>query len=79
MTSIQDRTKINKPNSFEYIGNLTIRQKLLAKDFPYSLCLNIPVMTVVTVNKVQDQYKTPVYNLVKDKTEQATVNDCLTN
>lgn len=44
--------KMKKPNSFEYIGNVTIKKNLLTKDAPYSLCLNIPVMTVVTVNKV---------------------------
>lgn len=36
---------------------------MLARNQPYSLCLNWPVMTVVTVNKVQDIYNTPVYRL----------------
>lgn len=36
---------------------------MLARNQPYSLCLNWPVLTVITVNKVQDMYKTPVYRL----------------
>ena len=36
---------------------------MLARDKPYSLCLNWPVTTVITVNKVQDVYNTPVYRL----------------
>ena len=36
---------------------------MLARNQPYSLCLNWPVMTVITVNKVQDIYNTPVYRL----------------
>jgi hypothetical protein len=54
---------MKKPNSFEYIGNVTIKKFNIDKGMPYSLCLNIPVMTVVTINKVQDLYNTPVYEL----------------
>jgi hypothetical protein len=36
---------------------------MLAKSMPYSICLNWPVVTVITVNKVQDVYNTPIYNL----------------
>ena len=52
-----------QPNKFEYIGNVTIKKRLLIMDKPYSVCLNSPVMTVVTINKVQDVYKTPVYDI----------------
>mmetsp|Transcript_34374 Transcript_34374/g.42456 ORF Transcript_34374/g.42456 Transcript_34374/m.42456 type:complete len:104 (-) Transcript_34374:234-545(-) len=38
---------------------------MLARNQPYSLCLNWPVMTVITVNKVQDIYNTPVYRLAQ--------------
>jgi hypothetical protein len=34
---------------------------MLAKDFPYCLCLNSPVTTVITINRVQTIYHTPVY------------------
>lgn len=50
--AIEEKEKILKPNSFEYIGNATIRKKMLAKDKQYCLCLNLPVMTVITVNKI---------------------------
>ncbi len=30
--AIDDKSKILKPNSFEYIGNMAIKQKLLAKN-----------------------------------------------
>ena len=63
MKGIDDQSKILKPNSFEYSGNLAIKKKLLTRDQPYSLCLNLPVMTVITVNKVQDLYNTPVYKI----------------
>jgi len=36
---------------------------MLARNQPYSICLNWPVLTVITVNKVQDIYNTPVYRL----------------
>jgi hypothetical protein len=36
---------------------------MLAKTMPYSICLNWPVTTVITVNKVQNFYNTPIYNL----------------
>jgi len=44
--------KILKPNTFESAGNQVIKLNMLAKDFPYSLCLNAPSMTVITINKV---------------------------
>ena len=61
--AIEDRQKLLKPNTFEYIGNVTIKKKMLAKDKQYCMCFNLPVMTVITVNKVQDIYSTPVYKL----------------
>lgn len=48
----EEPNKMLKPNTFEFIGNMTIKKKLLTKDQPYSMCFNDPVMTVVTVNKV---------------------------
>jgi hypothetical protein len=39
---------------------------MLAKNFPYSLCLNQPSMTVITINKVQTVYNTPVYDCEED-------------
>lgn len=53
-----------KPNTFESAGNQAIRLNMLAKDLPYSLCMNAPCMTVITINKVQHIYNTPVYNTV---------------
>lgn len=35
---------------------------MLAKDYPYCLCLNAAAMTVITINKVQSTYNTPVYD-----------------
>lgn len=55
--------KIGRPNTFEFEGNKAIKFNMLARSQPYSLALNWPVMTVVTVNKVQDIYDTPVYRL----------------
>ena len=49
---IQPIEKILKPNTFEFAGNQVIRLNMLAKDYPYSLCLNAPSMTVITINKV---------------------------
>lgn len=56
-------TKIARPNTFEFEGNKVVKYNMLARNQPYSLCLNWPVMTVITVNKVQDIYNTPVYRL----------------
>jgi hypothetical protein len=55
---------------------------MLAKNMPYSICLNWPVVTVITVNKVQDIYNTPIYNLkgMKDeetKDSHTPEQDCL--
>ena len=58
---IQPTNKILKPNTFEFEGNKAIKFNMLARSHPYSLCLNVPVTTVITVNRVQDVYKTPVY------------------
>lgn len=58
-----EMNKILKPNSFEYIGNLVVKRKMLAKNQPYAVCLNNPILTLITINKVQDVYKTPVYKL----------------
>ena len=52
MDKIEDKSKMLKPNTFEYIGNVTIKKNLMAKDQQYCMCLNYPVMTVITVNKV---------------------------
>ena len=57
--------KIRRPNHFEFFGNkvLATHLKDLLDEFPGCVCLKEPVLTVVTVNKVQDLYNTPVYNL----------------
>jgi hypothetical protein len=49
---IQPIEKILKPNTFEVAGNQAIKMNMLAKDYPYCLCLNAPVTTVITINRV---------------------------
>ena len=39
---------------------------MLAKDYPYCLCLNAAAITVITINKVQNIYNTPVYDCPQD-------------
>ena len=63
ISKIQPPSKIARPNTFEFEGNKAIKFNMLARNQPYSLCLNWPVMTVITVNKVQDIYNTPVYRI----------------
>lgn len=63
LSKIEPQSQILKPNTFEYAGNKAIKFNMLAKNMPYSICLNWPVLTVITVNKVQDVYNTPIYNL----------------
>ena len=63
IAKIQPPSKILKPNTFEFEGNKAIKLNLLARSHPYSLCLNHPCMTVITVNRVQDIYKNPIYKL----------------
>ena len=63
IAKIQPASKIARPNTFEFEGNKAIKFNMLARNQPYSLCLNWPVLTVITVNKVQDIYNTPVYRL----------------
>ena len=63
VSRIEPQSKIAKPNTFEFEGNKAIKFNMLARNQPYSLCLNWPVMTVITVNKVQQVYNTPVYRL----------------
>lgn len=60
---IEPLSKIARPNTFEFEGNKVVKYNMLARNQPYSLCLNWPVLTVITVNKVQDIYNTPVYRL----------------
>ena len=55
--------KICRPNHFEFFGNKIINEFKIIDDFPCCLCLNFPCLTVVTVNKVQDIYNTPIYLL----------------
>ena len=63
ISKFQSASKILKPNTFEFEGNKAIKLNLLAKSHPYSLCMNRPCMTVITVNRVQDIYKNPIYKL----------------
>ena len=58
--------KILKPNTFEFAGNQAIKMNMLAKDYPYCLCLNAAAVTVITINKVQTIYNTPVYESAQD-------------
>ena len=46
--------------------------------YPYCLCPNEPIMTVVTINKVQNIYKTPVYSLpeVEEQKVLEHLNSC---
>lgn len=55
-----------KPNTFESQGNQAIKMNMLAKDYPYCLCLNAAAITVITINKVQNIYNTPVYDSAMD-------------
>ena len=63
---IQPIEKILKPNTFESAGNQAIKMNMLAKDFAYCLCLNAAAVTVITINKVQNIYNTPVYGCEQD-------------
>ena len=72
---IQPSNKILKPNTFEFEGNKAIKFNMLAKSHPYSLCLNTPVTTVITVNKVQDIYKTPVYKFKSSSMSSSQLNE----
>ncbi len=42
---------------------------MLAKDFPFCLCLNAAAITVITINKVQNTYNTPVYDSAVELSE----------
>ncbi len=70
--SIEDQDKIKKPNQFEFLGNLAIKKNPGLASQALCICLNQPVMTVITVNKVQDVYDTPVYEF-KGQEEEADV------
>jgi len=52
LSKIEPISQILKPNTFEFAGNKAIKFNMLAKNMPYSICLNWPVVTVITVNKV---------------------------
>ena len=54
--------KVLRPNHFEFYGNVVIKSTGLLEKFPECVCLSRPVMTVVTVNKVQEIYDTPVFD-----------------
>ena len=77
LDKIEPENKILKPNTFEFSGNKAIKFNMLAKSHPYSLCLNWPVTTVITVNKVQDIYNTPVYEFKTEETKESCEEDCL--
>jgi len=59
--------KICRPNHFEFFGNKIVVEFKIADEFPCCLSLNFPCLTVVTVNKVQEIYSTPVYQLKLEK------------
>lgn len=67
--------KILKPNTFEFQGNQAIKMNMLAKDYPYCLCLNAASVTVITINKVQNTYNTPVYDSAVELSELNTYID----
>jgi hypothetical protein len=69
IAKITPQDKILKPNTFEFQGNQVIKMNMLAKDFPYCLCLNAASITVLTINKVQSIYNTPVYDSAQDLNE----------
>lgn len=73
--AIEEKVKMLKPNSFEYIGNATIKKKMIAKDQQFCMCMNLPVMTVVTVNKVQDVYVTPIYEFKSSEETKSTESE----
>lgn len=50
---------------------------MLAKDFPYCLCLNEPSMTVITINRVQEIYSTPVYETNAEAADLESLNKYL--
>jgi hypothetical protein len=84
LTKIEPISQILKPNTFEFAGNKAIKFNMLAKNMPYSICLNWPVVTVITINKVHDVDKTPIYNLIgfsdpNEETKDSTTpeEDCL--
>lgn len=52
---------------------------MLAKDYPYCLCLNAASLTVITINKVQSIYNTPVYDSAQDLNELNAYIDSNTN
>jgi hypothetical protein len=70
MDAIEDKEKIRKPNTFEYAGNLAMKKSGLEKNQKLCLCLNKPAMTVITVNKVQEVYDTPVYDFKPSSDEE---------
>lgn len=37
-------------NGLMAAGNQTIRMNMLAKDYPYSLCMNMPTIAVINLN-----------------------------
>lgn len=52
VANIEEKEKIKKPNTFEFVGNKAIKLKNLASKHKFCICLNSPTMTVITVNKV---------------------------
>jgi hypothetical protein len=52
VAKISDQSKILKPNTFESAGNIARKTFKLDSTQPCSLCLNFPVTTVITINKV---------------------------
>ncbi|EGC29105.1 hypothetical protein DICPUDRAFT_159362 [Dictyostelium purpureum] len=56
------RNGINHPNRLEFNGNRAIIQKQCYQNKPYCLCPTTPIMSVVTINRVQDVYDNPIYD-----------------
>lgn len=71
------KEKVKKPNSFEYVGNKVIKERGIADGVTRCICLNRPVMTVITVNKVQDVYETPVYGFKPEDGQEGDEDQCL--
>mmetsp|Transcript_25090 Transcript_25090/g.60352 ORF Transcript_25090/g.60352 Transcript_25090/m.60352 type:complete len:376 (+) Transcript_25090:131-1258(+) len=73
------RLAFGHPNHFEVNGNIAISSAKLDEKRPYSACPKHGLSSVITINRVQDIYKNPIYipeKIFTSPTNEESVVDC---
>eukprot|EP01041_Mallomonas_annulata_P008675 gene8675-17908_t len=68
------KSNLRNPNILEYSCNKTFQSSKLSQIYTKACCHTYPVLTVVTVNRVQDTYDVPIYSTSTSKNIEKTLS-----